>query len=682
MLFFEVNCELDMNIDRGKRECAKEISRDEFTDKRNGDIVVLLELNAGKKAKIGIITEKSQPDLKRLDLFMRELITDLSSVTAGDPELPKEEEMGYQIISCEEITLGRLNSLMHRACGIGFLGDADGIIEELGLNGICSGWSDVEYAEYIIEQAQKEELEERIEVSPFRKDLKEEADRITAGCLRDTFTGHPVQYLIRGKSDEIRDSVKILLQSLHRSGRLISKRYCKIPILSGNEISEDGLEKIYRSCIGGTVVLDFLPTRNQHFRPARFEDELLGMISRNIRRYHNQVLTMLCIHEGTDDVQDRVNKYLSGLRIVKIEEEKLSSCEALRYLYDLAETNHVDSDRSLDQEISGENTYTITELRDIFQAWQDSRLMTSVYPQYQTVSLVSNEPDVRKERGSSAYDELMKMTGLQEAKKVIDRAIAYFQCEKLYFEKGIKQERPEMHMVFTGESGTAKTTVARLFAEIMKEKGILKGGQLIEVGRGDLVGRYVGWTANIVKDKFEKAKGGVLFIDEAYSLVDDRDGSFGDEAINTIVQEMENHRDELVVIFAGYPEPMERFLAKNPGLRSRIAFHVPFQNYDADELLNIARFMAEQSQFTLSDMAEKKLLDVFREVKDEPDFGNGRFVRNVIEKAKMNLAERIASLPEEQIDVKILTTIEEKDIDEPAHRKAEKQKIGFCGSAA
>ena len=118
----------------------------------------------------------------------------------------------------------------------------------------------------------------------------------------------------------------------------------------------------------------------------------------------------------------------------------------------------------------------------------------------------------------------------------------------------------------------------------MKENRLLSKGNLIEVGRGDLIGKYVGWTAPMIQKKFKQAEGGVLFIDEAYSLVDDRDGSYGDEAINTIVQEMENHRDNVVVIFAGYPDKMESFLQKNPGLRSRIAFHVPFDDYSTEEL--------------------------------------------------------------------------------------------------
>ena len=270
------------------------------------------------------------------------------------------------------------------------------------------------------------------------------------------------------------------------------------------------------------------------------------------------------------------------------------------------------------------------------------------------------------------------MIGLKDAKAVIKKALAYYKIQKIYKDKGIKQDRPAMHMVFTGSPGTAKTSVARLFARIMKENGLLASGKMIEVGRSDLVGKYVGWTAAIVKEKFQAAKGGVLFIDEAYSLVEAREGLYGDEAINTIVQEMENRRDEVVVIFAGYTDEMERFLEKNPGLRSRIAFHVPFADYDTDELCEIAKLIGKTKGVELTERALDKLSTVFEVAKTQPDFGNGRYVRNVIELSKMNQAYRITSLEPEKITEKILTTIEEEDIEIPKIKNSKvKRTIGF-----
>ena len=164
------------------------------------------------------------------------------------------------------------------------------------------------------------------------------------------------------------------------------------------------------------------------------------------------------------------------------------------------------------------------------------------------------------------------MIGLESAKKVIEQAVATFKMQKRLSKKGVDIGKNTMHMVFTGNPGTAKTTTARLIAEILKDEGVLSSGVFVEAGRADLIGQYVGHTAPKVKKKFEDAMGGVLFIDEAYSLNDgEHRGSFGDEAINTIVQEMDNRREDIIVIFAGYPDEMKSFIERNPGMSSRIA---------------------------------------------------------------------------------------------------------------
>lgn len=195
-------------------------------------------------------------------------------------------------------------------------------------------------------------------------------------------------------------------------------------------------------------------------------------------------------------------------------------------------------------------------------------------------------------------------------------------------------------MIFTGNPGSAKTTVARLLAQILKQEGILSSGAFVEVGRQDLVGKYVGWTAPTVSRKFREASGGVLFIDEAYSLVEDH-ASYGDEAINTIVQEMENHREDVIVIFAGYPERMREFLDKNEGLRSRVAFHIDFPDYNAEELWGIMQLMAKKHGVKLDKAVREKCIETFKVACTHEEFGNGRFVRNMFEQATMNQAQRI-----------------------------------------
>ena len=235
-------------------------------------------------------------------------------------------------------------------------------------------------------------------------------------------------------------------------------------------------------------------------------------------------------------------------------------------------------------------------------------------------------------------------------------------------------------MVFTGNPGSAKTTVARLIAQILRKEDILDGGKFVECGRADLIAKYVGWTAKNVRSKFREAKGGILFIDEAYSLVDDSH-SFADEAINTIVQEMENHREDVIVIFAGYPDKMKDFLNKNEGLRSRIAFHLDFPDYTPDEMVDILKLMAEQRGYKLERSAYEKCHDIFEKACLEEDFGNGRFVRNLLEQAEMAQSHRIASKTHRsKISKKALVTLEADDFDVNISKKVKAARIpiGFA----
>lgn len=279
----------------------------------------------------------------------------------------------------------------------------------------------------------------------------------------------------------------------------------------------------------------------------------------------------------------------------------------------------------------------------------------------------------------TAKKELEALIGLSSAKKVIHKAIANYKLKKLCMERGIQKENVSLHMVFTGNPGTAKTTVARLFAEIMKDEKVLPTGNFVEVGRAELVGDHVGSTALLVKRKFKEAQGGVLFIDEAYSLCDGYENGFGDEAINTLVQEMENHRDDVIVIFAGYPEPMKQFLDRNPGMLSRITFHVEFEDYSTDELCGITKLMLTKKQMKITDTALEKLKENYESVRENNDYGNGRYVRKILEEAEMNLAERILKLEEAKITTELLSTIEACDIPELCEKNLPvKKQIGFA----
>ena len=317
------------------------------------------------------------------------------------------------------------------------------------------------------------------------------------------------------------------------------------------------------------------------------------------------------------------------------------------------------------------------DLKTLFDRWFSNYLREKVYPQYGSFAVSCQEIAQAKPIGS-AFGELEAMIGLHSAKEVISQALDYYKAKKVFRDRGVKLDTPSLHMVFSGNPGTAKTTVARLFARIMKENGILSQGNLIEVGRGDLVGKYVGWTAQTVQKKFRAAKGSVLFIDEAYSLLDSQENSYGDEAINTIVQEMENSRNDTVVIFAGYPEQMERFLDRNPGLRSRIAFRVPVEDYSEDELYKIVEALAAAKGLRLDSGVHERLLPILREQMGMPDFGNGRFARSVVEKATMRQASRLIHGDVVHVSDRELQTLLPEDFTmNEVSVKSKRRTIGF-----
>ena len=283
--------------------------------------------------------------------------------------------------------------------------------------------------------------------------------------------------------------------------------------------------------------------------------------------------------------------------------------------------------------------------------------------------------------------ELDSMIGLSNIKNMVKKCVATSYMNKVRNETFEENDKnfvsTPMHLAFLGNPGTAKTTVARLVARILKKKGIIKKENILEVGRKDLVAKFVGHTAPLVKAVFEKAKGGVLFIDEAYSLVDDRSGSFGDEAINTIIAEMENHRDDVIVIFAGYTDRMREFIARNEGLRSRLSYVLEFNDYTSDELYEIFEKMISDSQLIATSEAKEYVKSIIYDISKQKDFGNGRFVRKLIENAKLNMDYRLAMLNKNEYTFEELKTLKEEDFKDLETDKVLDRKEGnLVGFAA
>ena len=256
--------------------------------------------------------------------------------------------------------------------------------------------------------------------------------------------------------------------------------------------------------------------------------------------------------------------------------------------------------------------------------------------------------------------ELDELVGLAPVKEYVFGLADNIQVQQRRAAAGFKTASLSMHMIFTGNPGTGKTTIARLVARYLKAIGALKGGQLIEVSRGDLVGRYTGHTAPLTNSVIESALGGVLFIDEAYSLYRGEQDSFGLEAIDTLVKGMEDHRDELVVILAGYTREMETFLTANSGLASRFPNRIEFPDYTAVELLQITQVLAKNKGYTLAEACTEPLLGYYArwQAADARTAGNGRLARNTLEKAIFHQSRRLVAEPAAELDLILPSDLE------------------------
>ena len=236
------------------------------------------------------------------------------------------------------------------------------------------------------------------------------------------------------------------------------------------------------------------------------------------------------------------------------------------------------------------------------------------------------------------------LVGLVPVKQRIREIAAYLLITKARLQLGIEAAKPSLHMCFTGNPGTGKTTVALKMADILHRLGYIRQNHVVSVTRDDLVGQYIGHTAPKTKEVLKKAMGGVLFIDEAYYLYKpENERDYGQEAIEILLQTMENHRDDLVVILAGYQDRMATFFKSNPGMSSRIAHHVDFPDYDENELLEITKLMASAMHYNLDKPAFSAMKEYIERRKQQPHFANARSIRNALDRARLRQANRLFS---------------------------------------
>ena len=612
--------------------------------------------------------------------------TDISCVEDAGEYIRSFFETNYavcdvEVLNVNEITTGRFHQL-------GVRGDNNGLIRRYRSEECNMGIDYRENSQYQLhediissEMIGFDEAVKRAERLMADDTFIEELTRIYSDENEKRYCGNPVHYKISASNvNAAVETARLLAQALKSNNRLSGSRINRIYEIKEGCYNEEDFRHMFELAQGNIVLLDLSGSLEEHGNYAGAYEEVIEYIDGLIKKNH---IKTLCIFVENTEHPGFANKLLArvveDIDIVEIKEGCGNRDTAIRYIENLAKDGAYSITREEIEEIMPDKKlFTVGETYEIYNKWFRNGLKNRIYRAYQNCTCMIVR---REDKKSDPYDELQEMAGLSDIKRIVDEVIDSARIQKLRSDMGMDSYKTSLHMVFTGNPGSAKTTVARLIAQIFLKEGVITSGKYIECGRADLVGKYVGWTAKIVRSKFREARGGILFIDEAYSLVDDAN-SFGDEAINTIVQEMENHRDDVIVIFAGYPEKMKAFLDKNEGLRSRIAFHLDFPDYNAEELLQILKLMADKKGYHLDQKIEEKCRNIFSVACRQKEFGNGRYVRNVLEQAMMAQSRRIMQeYKGHKVSRKALVTLKAEDFDVNAGRQKEREKkhpIGFA----
>ena len=510
--------------------------------------------------------------------------------------------------------------------------------------------------------------------------FKDEFRRIYSKENAHHFYGQPVHYKITAGNTKAAMSLSTLLVgALYANKRLVSRRINLITNVTENCYDESDFEKILENAAGGTVVIELSGERVNSGQFAHAYEEVVDFISETVKRYQRNTL---CIFVELADkpgfAPQLTTRLQDDLHIIELHEGAGNREMALNYLKKIMPPESVAlyTDEELLEAMGDKLTFSASDIYNVQEKLFNSSLKNKTYPAYREVDRLSISVE---DKSNDAYTDFNEMIGLAEQKALIEQIIAANRVQKMRVDMNLEKQKAALHMSFTGNPGSAKTTVARLIAQILARDGVLKTGRFVECGRADLVAKYVGWTAKAVRNKFREARGGVLFIDEAYSLSDGEHATFGEEAINTIVQEMENHRNNVIVIFAGYPQKMKDFLDRNEGLRSRIAFHIDFPDYTPDELTDIFKLMANKRGYKISDDVAEYCKKIFKRVAKKKNFGNGRFVRNLLEQAWLKQAQRIIKENEGGTVTKDdLISFKVEDFDVNVDKKyKDERKLGF-----
>jgi len=449
------------------------------------------------------------------------------------------------IISMKEVTIGAFGRMVRTSS---YIEEANDVLAKYGIEDISAS-----LARHGTELLISEGKDMESSMALCREFLCEntvlpEIKRIFDINAPKKFTAHPVQYIIMSDSAKVRKSIReLLLSSLWDAGRLQSRR---VYLSLGSNVTRmrrrffeplkfEYMEKLYDAQRGGAVVLPFAGAQGDEDGNTKTANSDMSRIQDMlplIQEFRHDVLSIIEIGRKDESLYRLICRELAGVVVVKLDESIVFRQEAVDYLKRRAARDNISDIQSLLQELpETDDGFVLTDLQNIYDRWFDGYLHQKIYPSYKDFNMLGETTAAEKPKGA-AYQELCSLIGLKEAKATINQMLDYHRAQNIFAAHGKSMgKKPSMHMVFMGNPGTAKTTVARLVARIMKDNEIISVGNLIEVGRQDVVDRYVGGTAPKVKSLFSRAKGSVLFIDEAYSLVDGKRGMYGDEAISAIV---------------------------------------------------------------------------------------------------------------------------------------------------
>ena len=657
MIFYKYVCETE--DEQGEGLDYKQIKKlgfkcNEFNkEKLNDEMLLFLIEKEYRVLEIGVIVKEFLKNQIEPDNQVNELLLYLN--------------LNYLIKSKTEVSLESISTYLDEGCTNGFSRAYREIRERLGIyiqSLECREMS-------CVENLTKKQVLKKCENLVMNKVFYEEIERIYAPSKEKTF-GVPVQYIVNcGDHETAKTASEILTFCLKANKRILRNKvsYIEISPFSSNNGIRNDLSVFLMVNEGGCVIID---CQIDFIDDDKFSYErgVLTTIAQVVQSYSQKVTCILMLH--SKNMVKFIKSKLYENIVIEIADENLNFEQSKNMLLKLAQENKITQTDGLIEQIKESENYSMSEIRNIYKKWKELYVRTVQFPQYKDFIAQTVEEE---KITTTAYQDFQNLIGLQTVKAVVNNYINYAKLQDACIKQGHKPYSISRHLCFVGNPGTAKTTVARYIAKIMKENNLLSKGDLIEVGRADVVSKYLGGTAPKVQELFKKARGSVLFIDEAYSLYDGKEGMYGDEAINTIVQEMENARDDIVVIFAGYKNEMQRFLDKNSGLKSRIAYHIEFPDYNTDELLDIAKLQADKMDISIS-CCEDKLKQIFQQGVLEQNFGNGRFVRNVLEKARVKQASRLVN--NNLLNSEELNVLKPEDFELEIVKKPTKIQMGFC----